>query len=141
MSPTARRKQRCPSGQPGGRGRRLLEAGTGAADAVVESELHRAAHSYRVASLPRLASAAARVAERVRQLRAEAAEFRLDALTADLFDLLATAHALLAAGPVEAAWVGRALRVSRPAPPLRLTGLLTVTVVMSTKADLHSLTS
>src|SRR5204862_2186035 len=67
----------------------LLEAGAGAAAAVVEGELLRAAHSCRVASLPRLATAAARVAERVRQLRAEAAGFRLDALAGDLHDLLA----------------------------------------------------
>ncbi len=107
----------------------LLETGAGAADAVIEGELLRAAHSCRVASLPRLASASARVAERVRQLRAEAAEFRLDALAADLFDLLATARALLAAGPVEASWVGRARRDYRPVPPLRLTGLCSVPIV------------
>ena len=81
-----------------------------------------------MASLPRSA-AAARVAERVRPLRAEAAEFRLEALAADLFDLLATARALRAAGPVEASWVGRARRAYRPVPLLRLTGLRSVPVV------------
>ena len=73
-------------------------------------------------------AAAARVAERVRQLRAGAAEFRL-ALAADLFDLLATALAPRAAGPVEASWVGRARRAYRPVPLLRLTGLRSVPVV------------
>jgi hypothetical protein len=53
----------------------------------------------------------------------------LDALAADLLDLLATARAPLTAGRVEAARVGRARRVYRPVPPLRLTGLLSVPVV------------
>jgi hypothetical protein len=65
-------------------------------------------HSCQVSSLPRLASAAARVAEQVLHLRAEAAGFRLDALAADLFDLLTTARALLVARSVEVAWVGLA---------------------------------
>src|SRR5205085_10548327 len=49
-------------------GAALLEVGAGAAGAVVEGELLRAAHSCRVASLPRLATASARAAGRVRQL-------------------------------------------------------------------------
>jgi hypothetical protein len=107
----------------------LLELGAGAADAVVEGDLLRATHSCRLASLPALASAAVRVAERVRQLRAEAEEFRLQALAADLFDLLMTARALRAAGPVQASWVGSARRAYEPVPPLRLTGLCSEPVV------------
>jgi hypothetical protein len=89
-------------------------------------------HSCQVSSLPRLASAAARVAERVRQLRVETAEFRLDTLAAELFDLLATARALLVAGPVQASWVGAARRAYRPVLRLRLAGLFTVPVVSPT---------
>jgi hypothetical protein len=71
--------QRQAAGEAQPAGAALLEAGAGAADAVVEGELLRAAHSCRVASLLRLTSAAARVAERVRHPPAEADEFRLDA--------------------------------------------------------------
>jgi hypothetical protein len=70
----------------------LLDAGAGPAGAVVRGELLRASHPCRVASLPRLASAAARVASgSIRQMRAEAAEFRPDGLAADLAHLLAAA--------------------------------------------------
>jgi hypothetical protein len=47
-------------------------------------------------------------------LAADAASSSGDALAADLVDLLGTARALRAAGPVEASWVGRACRVYRP---------------------------
>jgi hypothetical protein len=72
-----------------------LEVGAGAAGAVIESELLPGGPLLRAASLPRLASAAARGLA-VRQLRAGAPEFRLDGWAADLFDLLAIARALLA---------------------------------------------
>ncbi len=113
-----RRSPGRPSGRrPGRRGRRgaaLLEPSAGAGPSRERSCGRRTPAGCR--PCPRLASAAARVAERIRQLRAKAAEFRLDALAGDLSW---PPPGRCWRGPVDVVWVGRARRVSRPVPPLR----------------------
>ncbi|MFF3326383.1 hypothetical protein [Streptomyces sp. NPDC002889] len=87
-------------------GATALEAGADGAGAVAQAELLRAAHTARLAGLPRPASAAVRTVTLLRAARDARPEYRLTDLTAALRELLATAHAL-----------------RRPAPPARVAEL------------------
>ncbi|HEY9370064.1 hypothetical protein, partial [Streptomyces sp.] len=101
-------------------GERVLAAGVGGTGAVMRAEVVRASHAARVAGLHRAAAAGLRVAQRVGEARSEDPGFRLDALAADLAELLALR-------PGSAA--GAARRAYGPAQALRLTGLFTEAVV------------
>ena len=72
-------------------------AGYGAAD---QAALLRAAHEARALRLPRAASAAVRVVERVRAHHADDVTFDLPALIDDLRDLMTTAHGLQRGRPL-----------------------------------------
>ncbi|MFF9864013.1 hypothetical protein ACF1G0_01045 [Streptomyces sp. NPDC013953] len=100
----------------------VLVAGVSGAGAVVRAEVLHAAHSARLAGLPRPAAVAVRVARRLGEARSEDPAFRLPELSADLAELLdAVQRPLSAAGP--------ARRAYRPTGPLRLYGLFTEPVV------------
>jgi hypothetical protein len=108
----------------------LLDAGAQGASLVLNAELLRAVHSCRVAGLPRLSSAGLRTAQQLRDLHAERPEFRLSGLSWDVYQLLATAHALCSAGDtVDVRWVGEARRGYADVGSLRLTGIFSEPVV------------
>jgi hypothetical protein len=96
---------------------------------LLTSELLRAVHSCREASLHRVAAAGLRVAQRLRDLHADRPEFRLGALGADLAALLSTARELTQATEVQADWLGTARRTYAPIGSLRVTGVLSAAVV------------
>jgi hypothetical protein len=99
-----------------------LVAGVSGAGAVVRAEVLHAAHSARLAGLPRPAAVAVRVARRLGEARSEDPAFRLPELSADLAALLDAVRR-----PHSAA--GAARRPYRPTRPLRLYGLFTEPVV------------
>ncbi|MFI6102821.1 hypothetical protein [Streptomyces sp. NPDC051310] len=100
----------------------VLVAGVSGAGAVVRAEVLHAAHSARLAGLPRPAAVAVRVARRLGEARSEDPAFRLPELSADLAALLDAVQR-----PHRAA--GAARRPYRPTRPLRLYGLFTEPVV------------
>jgi hypothetical protein len=108
----------------------LLEAGAQGASLVLTAELLRAVHSCRVAGLPRLSSAGLRAAQQLRDLHAGQPEFRLAGLSSDVYQVLATAHALRSAGDaVDVRWLGEARRGYADVGSLRLTGFFSEPVV------------
>ena len=107
----------------------LLDAGASGAGLLLTSELLRAVHSCREASLHRVAAAGLRVAQRLRDLHAERPEFRLGALAGDLANLLSTARELTQATEVQSDWLGTARRTYAPVGSLRVSGLLSEAVV------------
>jgi hypothetical protein len=107
----------------------LLEVGVQAAGLVRIRELSRAVHSCRLAGLPRLAAAGGRVAQQARALHAQRPEFRLERLSSDFQDLLATAFALRRSDGADARWIGTARRAYTEVGTLRLFGLFTEPVV------------
>jgi hypothetical protein len=106
----------------------LVAAGAEASGAFAEAELLRAIHACRSEGLHRLAAAQTRALRSLRELRADRPEFALAALTADMRDALAVAHAL-AAGAAELALLGTARRGYQPIGPLRLFGICTEAIV------------
>jgi hypothetical protein len=102
----------------------LLDAGAQGASLVLTAELLRAVHSCRVAGLPRLSAAGLRTVQQLRDLHAQRPEFRLSGLSWDVYQLLATAHALRSAGDaVDTRWLGEARRGYAEVGSLRLTGV------------------
>ncbi len=106
----------------------VLAAGAEASGAFAQVELLRSIHACRREGLHRLAAAQTRALRSIRELRGDRPEFALAALTADLREALAVAHAL-AAGEVDPALRGTARRAYAPAGDLRLAGVLTEAVV------------
>ncbi|MFC9285711.1 hypothetical protein [Streptomyces sp. NPDC057052] len=111
----------------------VLEAGTDGAGAVLQSELLRAAHTARLAGLPRASAAAVSVVTGVRAARSADPAHRLDDLADALRGLLALAHRLpRATGPDLAELRGTARQPYRPDGSLRLYGLFSEPVLTAT---------
>ncbi|MFE5791075.1 hypothetical protein ACFQ8C_00720 [Streptomyces sp. NPDC056503] len=108
-----------------------LAAGVTAGGTVVQAELLRAAHTARLAGLPRAEAAALRVVRGLRTARGQGRGQRLSDLTAAFRELLAGAFALAAgvAGP-EAAGGGR--RAYERGGSLRVLGLCREPVLSAT---------
>ncbi|OEJ34916.1 hypothetical protein [Streptomyces subrutilus] len=108
-----------------------LAAGVTAGGAVVQAELLRAAHTARLAGLPRAEAAALRVVRGLRAARGQQAGQRLGALTEAFRELLRTA-ALLAAGRADPALTGTARRAYAPGGSLQVYGLCREPVLSAT---------
>ncbi len=126
---TSSTRQRAAAEEAWAAGALLLERGAEGAGLVTVGQLMRAAHSCRVAGLPRLSGAGARVAQHTRDLHARRPEFRLAQFAADVRDLLRIAHALRDAESADPTWVGAARRAYAEVGSLRLTGLFSEPVV------------
>ncbi|GAA3634971.1 hypothetical protein ACG5V6_18400 [Streptomyces chitinivorans] len=111
----------------------VLEAGADGAGAVLQAELLRAAHTARLAGLPRAGAAAVSVVTGVRAARSADPGHRLADLAGALADTLGTAHRLPhATGPELAGLRGRARQPYRPDGSLRLYGLFCEPVLTAT---------
>lgn len=108
-----------------------LAAGATAGGAVVQAELLRAAHTARLAALPRAEAAALRVVRGLRAARERQAAQRLGDLTEAFRELLYTA-ALLAAGSPDPALTGTSRRAYAPGGSLRVYGLCREPVLSAT---------
>ncbi|WP_344981944.1 hypothetical protein, partial [Streptosporangium fragile] len=109
----------------------VLVAGVPGAGAVPQAELLRAAHSSRVAGLPRVEAAALRVVRGLRAARARHDGHRLADLVSALRELLLTAGRLAAADP-DPALAGVARRAYRPGESLRVYGICREPVISAT---------
>ena len=104
----------------------VLEGGIDGSGAVRQAQLLRAAHTARLAGLPRAAAAAVSVVTRLRAARSADPAHRLAELAAGLRDLLATVRRIPEATDTElAALRGTARQTYRRDGPLRLYGLFT----------------
>ncbi|MER7057385.1 hypothetical protein [Streptomyces sp. NPDC000351] len=111
----------------------VLEAGTDGAGAVLQAELLRAAHTARLAGLPRAASRAVAVVTALRAARGTDPAYRLTDLTAALRDVLAISHRLPdAIGPELAELRGTVRQPYTPDGSLRLYGLFSEPVLTAT---------
>ncbi|MFJ6072145.1 hypothetical protein ACIQFU_15090 [Streptomyces sp. NPDC093065] len=111
----------------------VLEAGAEGAGAVLQAELLRAAHTARLAGLPRAAGRAVAVVTALRAARDGDPAHRLSDLTAALRDVLVLAHRLPAATGTELAGLrGRTRQPYRPDGSLRLYGLFAEPVLTAT---------
>ncbi|MFO0709934.1 MAG: hypothetical protein U0353_08850 [Sandaracinus sp.] len=110
----------------------VVEHGALALGALRETELLRAVHGARVASLPRLAQALLRVVRGVRALASREPDFVLEVLAEDLHEALLVAHTLDRAPSVPRGAIGRHRREMSSLGAMRLTGLLTEPVIAST---------
>ncbi|WP_411100550.1 hypothetical protein [Streptomyces sp. x-45] len=111
----------------------VLEAGAEGAGAVLQAELLRAAHTARLAGLPRAAGRAVAVVTAVRAARDHDPAHRLSDLTAALRDVLVLAHRLQAAtGPELTELRGRVRQPYTPDGSLRLYGLFAEPVLTAT---------
>ncbi|MFB6675315.1 hypothetical protein ACFCWG_23440 [Streptomyces sp. NPDC056390] len=112
----------------------VLDAGVDGAGAVLQAGLLRAAHTARLAALPRPAAAAIRTANGLRAARAAEPDHRTSELSDALEELLATAYGLRRPGTPDAhaALRGTARRAYAPGGSLRLYGLFTEPVLTST---------
>ncbi|WP_043224374.1 hypothetical protein [Streptomyces sp. NRRL F-5193] len=108
-----------------------LAAGVTAGGTVVQAELLRAAHSARLAGLPRAEAAALRVVRGLRTARERHRGQRLSDLTAAFRTLLAGAAAL-ASGAAGAEEVGTARRAYTEGGSLRVLGLCREPVLSAT---------
>ncbi|MET8506572.1 hypothetical protein ABZV60_18240 [Streptomyces sp. NPDC004787] len=108
-----------------------LSAGVTAGGAVVQAELLRAAHTARLAGLPRAEAAALRVVRGLRAARERSSGQGLGELAGAFRDLLAGA-ALLAAGSAEGGAAGSARRVYEQGGSLRVFGLCREPVLSAT---------
>lgn len=108
-----------------------LAAGVTAGGAVVQAELLRAAHTARLAGLPRAEAAALRVVRGLRAARAQQPGQRIGALTDAFRELLRTA-ALLASGRADPALTGTARRAYTPGGSLQVYGLCREPVLSAT---------
>ncbi|MEV7091130.1 hypothetical protein AB0O07_35595 [Streptomyces sp. NPDC093085] len=106
----------------GGVATAVLVSGVSGSGAVHRAELLHAAHSARLAGLPRPAATAVRVARQLGEARSDDPAFRLATLSRDLADVLD-----LVRRPAEAAVPAR--RAYRPEGALRLYGVFTEPVV------------
>ncbi|MFD5714738.1 hypothetical protein ACFWHW_30955 [Streptomyces pharetrae] len=111
----------------------VLEAGTDGAGAVLQAELLRAAHTARLAGLPRASAAAISVVTGVRAARSADPAYRLTDLVAALAATLGTAHRVPdATGPDLAELRGTVRQPYRPDGSLRLYGLFSEPVLTAT---------
>ncbi|MCX2182747.1 SWIM zinc finger family protein [Streptomyces sp. SKN60] len=108
-----------------------LSAGVTAGGAVVQAELLRAAHTARLAGLPRAEAAALRVVRGLRAARERREGQRLGDLAEAFRELLAGA-ALLASGSADAEAAGSARRVYEQGGSLRVYGLCREPVLSAT---------
>ncbi|MET9319320.1 hypothetical protein ABZX75_03835 [Streptomyces sp. NPDC003038] len=108
-----------------------LAAGVTAAGAVVQAELLRAAHTARLAGLPRAEAAALRVVRGLRAARERHPAGRLADLAGAFRELLYTA-ALLASGSTDPALTGVARRAYAPGGGLQVYGLCREPVLSAT---------
>ncbi|GHH94599.1 hypothetical protein [Streptomyces capillispiralis] len=111
----------------------VLEAGADGAGAVLQAELLHAAHTARLAGLPRAAAAAVSVVTGVRAARTADPGYRLTDLAGALADALGVAHRLPhATGPDLTALRGTVRQPYRPDGSLRLYGLFSEPVLTAT---------
>ncbi|MFF6998214.1 hypothetical protein ACFY93_25085 [Streptomyces sp. NPDC008313] len=111
----------------------VLEAGTDGAGAVLQAELLRAAHTARLAGLPRAAAASVSVVTGVRAARSADPSYRVTELAAALREVLSVAHRLpRACGPDLAGLRGSVRQPYRPDGSLRLYGLFSEPVLTAT---------
>ncbi|MFJ6066738.1 hypothetical protein ACIQHU_27285 [Streptomyces tendae] len=111
----------------------VLEAGADGAGAVLQAELLRAAHTARLAGLPRAAGRAVAAVTALRAARDADPAHRLGDLTTALRDVLLLAHRLPeATGPELAGLRGRVRQPYTPDGSLRLYGLFAEPVLTST---------
>ncbi|MFD4262052.1 hypothetical protein ACFWR9_31610 [Streptomyces sp. NPDC058534] len=111
----------------------VLEAGTDGAGAVLQAELLRAAHTARLAGLPRAAGRAVAVVTALRAARGGDPAYRLTDLTAALCDVLVLAHRLPdATGPELAELRGSVRQPYSPDGSLRLYGVFAEPVLSAT---------
>ncbi|MFI8089406.1 hypothetical protein ACIF9R_13980 [Streptomyces sp. NPDC086080] len=111
----------------------VLEAGTDGAGAVLQAELLHAAHTARLAGLPRASAAAVSVVTGVRAARAADPGYRLAGLADALAAVLGVAHGLpYATGPDLAELRGTVRRPYRPDGSLRLYGVFSEPVLTAT---------
>ncbi|MFG2987854.1 hypothetical protein ACGFZK_00765 [Streptomyces sp. NPDC048257] len=108
-----------------------LAAGVTAGGAVVQAELLRAAHTARLAGLPRAEAAALRVVRGLRAARERRAGQRLGDLTGAFRELLHTAG-VLASGSADPALTGTARRTYAPGGSLQVHGLCREPVLSAT---------
>ncbi|GGT74124.1 hypothetical protein GCM10010207_84520 [Streptomyces atratus] len=108
-----------------------LSAGVTAGGAVVQAELLRAAHTARLAGLPRAEAAALRVVRSLRAARERSEGQRLADLTEAFRELLA-GTALLASGSADTDAAGSARRVYEQGGSLRVYGLCREPVLSAT---------
>ncbi|MER6449308.1 hypothetical protein [Streptomyces venezuelae] len=108
-----------------------LAAGVTAGGAVVQAELLRAAHTARLAGLPRAEAAALRVVRGLRAARERRAGQRLGDLTGAFRELLHTAGTL-AGGSADPALTGTARRAYAPGGSLQVHGLCREPVLSAT---------
>ncbi|MFF5158261.1 hypothetical protein ACFY3N_18820 [Streptomyces sp. NPDC000348] len=111
----------------------VLEAGTDGAGAVLQAELLHAAHTARLAGLPRVCAAAVSVVTGVRAARSADPGHRLTDLAGALAGVLGVAHRLPhATGPDLAELRGTVRQPYRPDGSLRLYGLFSEPVLTAT---------
>lgn len=109
----------------------VLSGGVPGAGAVPQAELLRAAHTARLAGLPRAEAAALRVVRGLRAARAHQDGHRLADLVSALQDLLLTAGRLAAADP-DPALPGTTRRSYRQGEGLRVHGICREPVISAT---------
>ncbi|USQ86777.1 SWIM zinc finger family protein [Streptomyces phaeoluteigriseus] len=111
----------------------VLEAGTDGSGAVLQAELLRAAHTARLAGLPRASAAAVSVVTGVRAARSADPAYRLADLADALGGALGVAHRLPHATGADLAELrGTARQPYRPDGSLRLYGLFSEPVLTTT---------
>ncbi|MFF2013883.1 hypothetical protein ACFVWY_33130 [Streptomyces sp. NPDC058195] len=108
-----------------------LSAGVTAGGAIVQAELLRAAHTARLAGLPRAEAAALRVVRSLRAARERSGGQRLSDLTGAFRELLAVT-ALLASGTAGTEAAGSARRAYEQGGSLRVYGLCREPVLSAT---------
>ncbi|MFI1369468.1 hypothetical protein [Streptomyces griseochromogenes] len=108
----------------------VLEAGTDGSGAVLQAELLRAAHTARLAGLPRAAATSVSVVTAVRAARSADPAYRLTDLVGTLRDALSAAHRIPhAEGPELTELRGTVRQPYRPDGSLRLYGLFSEPVL------------
>ncbi|MFJ9866791.1 hypothetical protein [Streptomyces sp. NPDC101165] len=108
----------------------VLEAGTDGSGAVLQAELLRAAHTARLAGLPRAAATVVSVVTALRAARSADPAYRLADLVTALRDALSAAHRIPhAVGPELTELRGTVRQPYRPDGSLRLYGLFSEPVL------------